>query len=104
MKKGLKWLLIILIFIIIIGVNIFHNFFVKLCSGEGCGENLPDYQEIIDECDSLCNIDKEKYCSEERVIVLPGDQIIGTCRSFAHQGNVSGFNRCPGFCKEYGPV
>lgn len=57
--------------------------------------------DVILTCDSLCNVDSDAYCSELRLIIVNSVEVYGTCRAFSRQGNVVGFNRCEGFCKNY---
>jgi hypothetical protein len=63
--------------------------------------DIPSPAEIADICDSLCRIDADKYCKKKRSILVNNIEVIGTCRAFARQGNVEGFNKCQGFCKTY---
>jgi hypothetical protein len=66
--------------------------------------NLENYDSTINTCDSLCNNNKEAYCLEERTILVNGEELTGTCRSFSRKGRVEGFNRCEGFCEEFGEI
>lgn len=66
----------------------------------GCAQPSA-HQEIIKECDSLCRVDADAYCEQNRTIQANGVSVTGTCRSFSRKGNVPGFNKCEGFCKEY---
>jgi hypothetical protein len=57
--------------------------------------------EVAQLCISLCQSDADAYCSQERTIVLNGNEVTGTCRAFAKKNNVDGFKRCQGFCSTY---
>ncbi len=61
-------------------------------------------EDVIELCDSLCYVDSEAYCVEERTITVNEEEMTGTCRSFSHKDAVEGFNRCQGFCTEYGKL
>ena len=80
----------------------------------GCAQEVPVQEQspadigklsnsdIMDECNSLCNINKEEYCAEARFISVNGTDVSGTCRAFSRKGNIAGFEKCEGFCTEYG--
>ena len=63
---------------------------------------IPSYSGTAEECNSLCNVDKEAYCAQIRTISVNGNDVAGTCRAFSRKGNVPGFDKCEGFCTEYG--
>ncbi len=67
-------------------------------------ESISNYEDIIKECDSLCNSDADSYCKKERTVIVEDKEMVGTCRSFSKKGNIEGFNRCQGFCKSYGKI
>ena len=56
---------------------------------------------MIETCDSLCRVDSDAYCEEQRIIEVDGEEVIGTCRGFSRKGAVEGFNRCEEFCQDY---
>lgn len=64
-------------------------------------EEVFNLNDVIDTCNSLCRSDAQAYCSEERTIVVDGEELSGTCRAFAKKGAVEGFNRCQGFCQSF---
>lgn len=63
--------------------------------------NTPTIAETIALCDSLCEVDEDIYCTEERDIIIDENTVTGTCRAFSKTGNVDGFNRCEEFCHDY---
>jgi hypothetical protein len=60
-----------------------------------------DMTKATTTCNSLCEVDADAYCEEERNIRVNDIEIIGTCRAFSQKHDVSGFNRCEGFCSSY---
>ena len=61
------------------------------------GQNL----QVMDICNSLCNVDALEYCETERTIIVNGVEVTGTCRAFSQNEDVPGFERCFEFCNEF---
>lgn len=57
--------------------------------------------DVIALCDSLCETDADSYCDERRDIEINEKAVTGTCRAFARNGNVDGFDKCEGFCVNF---
>ncbi|MBR9682693.1 MAG: hypothetical protein GOV02_03375 [Candidatus Aenigmarchaeota archaeon] len=70
----------------------------------GCVQNQADtegsaFSDIITECDSLCDVDADAYCVQERTFTINDIEITGTCRGLSKQ--IQNFNKCREFCKEF---
>ena len=59
--------------------------------------------DLIATCASFCEVDKVAYCEEKRIVMINDIEVVGTCRAFSRKENVEGFEKCEGFCHEYGP-
>lgn len=58
-----------------------------------------EFSDVISECDSLCRVDANDYCEQERTFMVNDIEITGTCRGLSKQ--IQNFNKCKGFCKEF---
>jgi hypothetical protein len=58
------------------------------------------FTDVVETCNSLCEVDDVAYCEEKRTITINGVGVTGTCRAFAKNG-VGDVERCEGFCKYY---
>jgi hypothetical protein len=58
-------------------------------------------EELVSTCSSLCEVDKDAYCVEERTLIFEDNSnTIGSCRAFSKYNEA--FTKCEGYCVEFG--
>lgn len=61
---------------------------------------LPDFSEIRSVCKSECEVDKQKYCLEQKTFLNPSYlEVSWTCRTISKYNK--SFWKCEWFCKEF---
>ena len=76
-------------------------FLISSCSSEVIDEKNPNTLEHSAECASLCEVNQEFYCVDERELIFEdGSNTFGSCRAFSKYN--SEFDKCQGYCTDYG--
>jgi hypothetical protein len=112
MKKSLTYAILVIIIIILSSYFLCISF--GLCGirspkdfGKGARAKITNLfkkqaiEETAGACKLLCRKDADSYCKRKRTIEINNVYVTGTCRAFARNNNVKGFERCRGFCSTY---
>lgn len=62
---------------------------------------IPNLNELVAECKSLCKVDEIEYCEVERTLVYDENTYTkGSCRTLSKY--LREFSRCQGYCNDFG--